>query len=71
LIKIDEVGNMKRLVFALIAGVLLVTACTTPAPAAKLRIMTEEYPPFNYTDAGGNLVGSSTGIVKGIINKLG
>jgi len=33
--------------------------------------MTEEYPPFNYTDAGGNLVGSSTEAVKGIINKLG
>lgn len=62
---------MKRLCFALIAGILLVTACTTPAQPAKLRIMTEEYPPFNYTDAGGNLVGSSTEAVKGIINKLG
>jgi len=62
---------MKRLCFVLIAGILLVTACTTPAQPAKLRVMTEEYPPFNYTDAGGNLVGSTTGIVKAIINKLG
>ncbi|MDD5399418.1 MAG: transporter substrate-binding domain-containing protein, partial [Dehalococcoidia bacterium] len=62
---------MKRLWFALIALILLITACTTPAQPAKLRVMTEEYPPFNYTDAGGNLVGSSTEAVKGIINKLG
>jgi polar amino acid transport system substrate-binding protein len=62
---------MKRLCFALIAGMLLVTACITPAQPAKLRVLTEEYPPFNYTDAGGNLVGSSTTAVKGILNKLG
>jgi len=62
---------MKRLCFALIAGILLITACTTPSQPAKLRVLTEEYPPFNYTDAGGNLVGSSTEAVKGIINKLG
>ena len=62
---------MKRLYFVLIVAVLLITACTTPVQPAKLRVMTEEYPPFNYTDASGNLVGSSTEIVKGIINKLG
>ncbi len=62
---------MKRLCFALIAGLLLVTACVTPEQPAKLRVITEEYPPFNYTDAGGNLVGSSTAEVKGILNKLG
>jgi polar amino acid transport system substrate-binding protein len=62
---------MKRLCFVIIAGILLITACATPVQTAKLRIMTEEYPPFNYTDAGGNLVGSSTGEVKAIINKLG
>ncbi len=71
MLKITEVGDMKRLCFALIVGILLITACTTPAQPAKLRVMTEEYPPFNYTDASGNLVGSSTGIVKAIINKLG
>jgi len=62
---------MKKLVFILIAGILLITACATPVPVAKLRVMTEEYPPFNYTDASGNLVGSSTEVVKAIINKLG
>ncbi|MFA5078379.1 MAG: transporter substrate-binding domain-containing protein [Dehalococcoidia bacterium] len=62
---------MKRLCFALIAGILLITACVTPAQPAKLRVLTEEYPPFNYTDANGNLVGSSTAEVKGILNKLG
>ena len=62
---------MKRLIFVIIAGILLVTACTSPVQTNKLRIMTEEYPPFNYTDAQGNLVGSSTGTVKAIINKLG
>ena len=62
---------MKRLCFVLIAGILLITACTSPVQTNKLRVMTEEYPPFNYTDAQGNLVGSSTEIVKSIINKLG
>lgn len=71
MIKIDEVEDMNKLCFALIAGILLVTACVTPAQPAKLRVITEEYPPFNYTDAGGNLVGSSTEAVKGIINRLG
>ena len=71
MLKTIEVGDMKRLCFALIAGILLITACITPTQPAKLRILTEEYPPFNYTDAGGNLVGSSTEAVKGIINKLG
>jgi polar amino acid transport system substrate-binding protein len=71
LLKTIEVRDMKRLCFALIAGILLITACTTPAQPAKLRVLTEEYPPFNYTDATGNLVGSSTEAVKGIISKLG
>jgi polar amino acid transport system substrate-binding protein len=62
---------MKRLFFVMLAGILLITACTAPAATGKLRILTEEYPPFNYTDTGGNLVGSSTEIVKGIITKLG
>ena len=62
---------MKRLYFVLIAAVLLITACTTPVQTGKLRVMTEEYPPFNYTDTNGNLVGSSTEIVKAIITKLG
>ncbi len=61
---------MKRLCFALIAGILLIIACVTPAQPAKLRVLTEEYPPFNYTDASGKLVGSSTEAVKGILNKL-
>ncbi len=62
---------MKRLCFVLISAILLITACTAPVATGKLRIMAEEYPPYNYTDAGGNLVGSSTEVVKGIINKLG
>ena len=62
---------MKGLIFVIIAGILLITACSSPVQTNKLRVMTEEYPPFNYTDAQGNLVGSSTGTVKSIISKLG
>jgi len=62
---------MKRLIFAVIAGILIFTACAGPVQTDKLRVMTEEYPPFNYTDAQGNLVGSSTDIVKAVITKLG
>jgi polar amino acid transport system substrate-binding protein len=62
---------MKRLVAVLLTGIFLLMACSGPVPADKLRVLTEEYPPYNYTDEKGVLTGSSTGLVKAIIGKLG
>jgi polar amino acid transport system substrate-binding protein len=62
---------MKRLVAVLLTGIFLLMACSVPVPADKLRVLTEEYPPYNYTDEKGILTGSSTQLVKAIIGKLG
>jgi polar amino acid transport system substrate-binding protein len=62
---------MKRLIALLLAGVFVIISCTAPAPAEKIRILAEDYAPFNYVDAKGNVVGSSTDTVKAIMGKLG
>ena len=62
---------MKRLVAILLAGIFVLMACAGPVQTDKLRILTEEYPPYNYTDEKGTLTGSSTGLVKATIGKLG
>jgi polar amino acid transport system substrate-binding protein len=62
---------MKRLLAILFAGILVIMSCAAPPPAEKIRILTENYPPFNYLDATGNVVGQSTDIVKAIMGKLG
>lgn len=62
---------MKKLVAVLLAGIFVLTACTVPVRTDKLRVLSEEYPPYNYTDEQGVLTGPSTVIVKGILNKLG
>jgi polar amino acid transport system substrate-binding protein len=41
------------------------TFCNTPAN--KLRIITEEYPPFNFTSQDGTITGQSTEIVRELI----
>ena len=62
---------MRRLVAVLLAGMFLFMACAGPVQTDKLRVLTEEYPPFNYTDDSGNLAGSSTELVKAVLSKLG
>jgi polar amino acid transport system substrate-binding protein len=62
---------MKKSVAILLVGIFVLTACAGPVPVDKLRVLTEEYPPYNYTDEKGVLTGSSTGLVKSIIAKLG
>lgn len=46
------------------------TACAPPATVETLRVLTEEYPPYNYTDAAGKLVGQSTEKVQAIMAKV-
>ena len=53
------------------------TACSSGAPdpdatrSDKLRIITEEFPPFNYTYQDGNLTGQSTEIVREVLKRAG
>jgi len=64
---------MKKLLALLFAGIFVIMSCSTPAaaPAEKLRILAEDYPPYNYVDAKGTVVGQSTDVVKSIMGKLG
>ena len=61
---------MKRL---LLLGMLLLVlaACAAPAGGSRLRIITEQYPPFNFTDEKGQITGQSTEIVKKLITATG
>jgi polar amino acid transport system substrate-binding protein len=61
---------VKKLLISLILTVIvLASGCT--APQAKLRIITEENPPYNFTDEQGNITGQSTEIVRQIMNRSG
>jgi polar amino acid transport system substrate-binding protein len=62
---------MRRLLALLLVGIFTIMSCAAPAPAEKLRILTEDYPPFNYVDTNGKVIGQSTDVVKSIIGKLG
>jgi polar amino acid transport system substrate-binding protein len=63
---------MRKLLAVLLTGVFIFTACGGPAPAPeKVRILAEDYAPFNYVDAKGSVVGSSADIVKAAMVKLG
>ena len=62
---------MKKLIAILLVGIFVFMACAGPVQTNKLRVLTEEYPPYNYTGDNGTLTGSSTGLVKAIIGKLG
>ena len=41
-----------------------------PAEDSGLRIITEDFPPYNYIDEDGNITGQSTDVVNGILEKL-
>jgi len=62
---------MRRLLALLLVGIIAIMSCATPAPAEKLRILTEDYPPFNYVDTNGKVIGQSTEVVKSVMGKLG
>ena len=62
---------MRISIVLLLVGILTVAACSTPAPATKLRVIAEDFPPYNYVDENGVVVGQSTEIVQAIMSKLG
>ncbi|MDO8872025.1 MAG: transporter substrate-binding domain-containing protein [Methanoregula sp.] len=45
-------------------------AAAGPATDAGLRIITEEFPPFNYAGPDGTVAGQSTDVVNGILTRL-
>ena len=72
-------------VVCIVLGFTIACGCTTPGPAEKtnksgetagpatdagLRIITEEFPPFNYAGADGNAAGQSTEVVNDILIRL-
>ena len=58
---------MKGLAVILLAVLILVPGCSLNVPAGKLLIVTEENPPYNFTDEHGNITGQSTEIVLALV----
>jgi len=55
-------------------GILLAglnAACVAPMTNSQLRIITENYPPYNFVDKNNNVTGQSTEIVQAILEKTG
>jgi polar amino acid transport system substrate-binding protein len=62
---------VKRLLVIALATIITLAGCVAAAPEAKIRIITEENPPFNFTDESGAVTGQSTEIVKELAKKVG
>lgn len=62
---------MKKVFVLAMVLMVMLAGCVTSAPAGTIRIITEENPPFNFTDEAGNVTGQSTEIVKELAKKLG
>jgi polar amino acid transport system substrate-binding protein len=70
-----EIRSMRTwLIIALILAMAL-TACSSPGKTSTvegdLSVITEEYPPYNFTDKDGNITGQCTDIVRAIMNSTG
>jgi len=62
---------MKGLAVVLLAVLILVSGCSPAIPAGKLLIVTEENPPYNFSDERGNITGQSTEIVLALVKNTG
>jgi polar amino acid transport system substrate-binding protein len=70
-----EIQSMRTwLILAVILAVAL-AGCSGPSSTSNvednLRIITEEYPPYNFTDKDGNITGQCTEIVRAILERTG
>lgn len=62
---------MKRVIFQVCLVFLLASNFLAAQTVPDYRIMTEEYPPYNYTDGDGELTGFSTEVVQELCRRLG
>ena len=62
---------MKGLAVILLAVLVLVSGCTPNTAGGKLLIVTEENPPYNFSDERGNITGQSTEIVLALVKNTG
>ena len=62
---------MRRLTGTIMALVILMSVCLAGCSQAGLRVISEENPPFNFTDETGNVTGQSTEVVRQVISKTG
>lgn len=58
---------MKTLILALLCS----SGSALAADAAHLKLLTEDYPPFNMADSGGRVIGLSTEIVRQLLQRAG
>ena len=62
---------MKGLAVMLLAVLVLVSGCNPNIAEGKLLIVTEENPPYNFSDERGNITGQSTEIVMALVKNTG
>ncbi len=62
---------MKNFAGLLLAVLMLLAGFSCAVPDGKLRIITEDNPPFNFADERGNITGQSTEIVRSLMGKTG
>lgn len=65
---------MRNRLFLLLIVLALLAGCSGAADqvgSEQLRLLTEDYPPFNFVAADGQVTGQSTEIVRAIVNEVG
>ena len=62
---------MKIFTGLLLAVLVLVSGWACVASEGKMRVITEDNPPYNFPDERGNITGQSTEIVRSLISKTG
>jgi len=55
----------------LLAALILFSGYSCAVPDGKMRIITEDNPPYNFTDERGNISGQATELVRSLISKTG
>jgi len=62
---------MKIFAGLLLAALILFSGYNCVVPDGKMRIITEENPPYNFTDERGNISGQSTEIIHLLVSQVG
>lgn len=62
---------MKGIAVAILMITVLVMICLPACSSQVIRVISEENPPYNFTDETGNITGQSTEVVRRLISKTG